>query len=103
MSLNLNNLLAGLLHFNNFQNGSTNVDILAVLNEVLRLELAIRKHILDAELQLVCHVCEILVDLANAIFEIVNVLINTLVDVFLVKLLDEVVADSVDDARLVHD
>ena len=103
MSLNLNGLLAGLLHFNHFQDGSTNVDILTVLNEVLRLKLAIGKHILNAELQLVCHVGEIFVDLANAIFEIVNVLIHALIDDSLVKLLDEVVADSIDDARLVHD
>lgn len=103
MSLNLNFLLIGLLHFHYFLDGSANVDVLAVFHEHLRLKLAVGKHIFNAKLQLVAHINEILVDLAYAIIKIINILINTFIDSRLIELLNEVLADSVDDARLVHD
>lgn len=103
MSLNLNFLLIGLLHLNYFLDGSADVDVLAVFHEHVGLKLAVGKHIFDAKLQLITHVYEILVDLAYAIIKIKNILINTFIDSRLIKLLNKVVANSVDDARLVHD
>lgn len=103
MSSNLDFLLVRLLHFNNFLDGITDVDVLAVFLEHVGFKLAIRKHVFNAELQLVAHVNEILVDLQDAIFKIINVLISTLIHSRSIKLDDEVLADSFDDARLVHD
>lgn len=103
MGLNLNLLLIGLLHIHDLFNGGADVNVLAVLHEGMRLKLSVSKHVFDVELQLVCHVHKILVNLTNAIFEIGNVLVNSFVQSGLVKLLNEVLAYSLYDARLVHD
>jgi len=103
MSLNLNFFLVRLLHFDNFCDWSSNVDVLAVFDEHLGLELAVGKHVFNVEFQLVGHVDKILVYLLDAIVEIGDVLVNTLLQSWWIKLLDEVLTDSFDDAGLVHD
>jgi hypothetical protein len=80
VSLDLHFLLIRLLHLNNFCNGASNVDLLAILNEHLRLELTICQHIFNVQLQLVAHINEILINLADAILEVINVLVNTYVN-----------------------
>lgn len=80
MSLYLYFLLIRLLHLDNFLNRSSDIDVLTILNEHLRLELAVSEHIFNVQLQLVGHINEILIDLADAIFEIINVLIHTLIN-----------------------